>query len=60
MFNRLGERARGGKGVSSWGKEGGLHVAPHRGGGPLEGVAGEEHVPDEGLYGRLPDQPHEE
>ena len=41
-----------------------LHARVRGGGGltarPLEGVAGEEHVPDEGLYGRLPDQPHEE
>lgn len=28
--------------------------------GPREGASGEEHVPDEGLYGRLADESHEE
>ena len=34
-------------------------VAGHRV-GPLEAVARQQHVPDEGLYGRLADQPNEE
>ena len=36
------------------------HVVAHRHAGPLEGVAGEEHVPDEGLDRRLADQADKE
>ena len=41
-----------------------LHAGVGGGGlcraGPLEGVAGEEHVPDQGLDRRLADQPDKE
>ena len=35
-------------------------VAGHRGARPLEAVPGDQHVPDQGLDGRLPHQPDEE
>ena len=35
-------------------------VGPPLGTRPLEAVSGDEHVPDEGLDGRLAHQPHEE
>ena len=45
-----------GGGEAAW-----SHVpSAHRGAGPLEGVAREEHVPDQGLDGRLADQPDKE
>lgn len=37
-----------------------LHVAAHRRAGPLERVAAQQHVPDEGLDGSLADEPDEE